>query len=173
MIGHLREEKDPLRRAIAARKLAADSRKTIHKYGQAHSVEWAELAKKEVETNPRYRSHGELPRNRLREMYPRTNLLVLPSRMEGGANVTSEAIVAAVPISASHIDGSVGLPGKNHPGYYPAENDNALAELLQQVESDPESYHGLLDHCLARRARFTLAGESAACGTLLSRLNDD
>jgi hypothetical protein len=85
--GHLREEIDPLRPALAARHLPPGSRIQIHHYGKAHSLEWASKSREEVATNPRYTWHGELPHYKIRRIYQRTRLLVLPSRMEGGANV--------------------------------------------------------------------------------------
>jgi hypothetical protein len=63
------------------------SRIQIHHYGKAHSLEWASKAREEMATNPRYIWHGELPHYKIRRIYQRTRLLVLPSRMEGGANV--------------------------------------------------------------------------------------
>ncbi len=170
VIGHLREEKDPLRPALAARRLPADSRIRIHQYGKAHSPDWAERAEAEMQSNPRYRWHGEIPRHRIRQVYRRTNLVVLPSRMEGGANVISEATVAGVPVIASHIPGSIGLLGDDYPGYYPVTDEQALAEVLQRAESDPEFYAALSERCQDLRSRFTPAGETAAWARLLDEV---
>jgi putative glycosyltransferase (TIGR04348 family) len=170
VLGHLREEKDPLRPALAARQLPEHSRIHIHHYGKAHSPEWADQARAEMAINPRYTWHGELAHHQIRQVYRRTNLLVLPSRMEGGANVISEAIVAGVPVIASDIDGSVGLLGADYGGYYPVGNEQALADLLLRFESDRESYQQLEQACLARQKRFTPAGETRAWEALLSRL---
>ena len=58
------------------------------------------------------------------------HLLVMPSLVEGGANVIGEAIVHGVPPLASRIDGNVGLLGADWPGLYPAGDRSALAALL-------------------------------------------
>jgi len=55
--------------------------------------------------------------------------------MEGGANVISEAVVAGVPILASNISGSVGLLGRDYPGYFSVGNTDQLRELLLRAES--------------------------------------
>jgi putative glycosyltransferase (TIGR04348 family) len=165
--GHLREEKDPLRPAMAVRDLPATSRLQVDHYGAAHTPDWAAAACNEMAMNPRYRWHGEIPHHRLREAYVRSHLLVLPSRMEGGANVISEAVVAGLPVIASRIAGSIGLLGPDYPGYYPVEDAAALRELLLRAEADRGFYQGLATACAARRDLFTPERERAGWAALL------
>jgi glycosyltransferase involved in cell wall biosynthesis len=120
--------------------------------------------------NPRYRWHGDVPQHRLRKVYGRAHLLVLPSRMEGGANVISEAVVAGLPVIASRIPGSVGLLGPDYPGYYPVEDAGALRVLLLRAESDPAWYRSLEVACAGRRHLFTPEAERAAWEALLGEL---
>lgn len=171
VLGHLREEKDPLRPALAARHLLPSSRIQIHHYGKAHSLEWANKAREEMATNPRYTWHGELPHYKIRRIYQRTNLLVLPSRMEGGANVISEAIVAGVPVIASDIEGSIGLLGSDYAGYFALENEYQLAERLSKAESDPIFYKGLEKYCLSRQPFFSLENERDSWRKLLKKFS--
>jgi putative glycosyltransferase (TIGR04348 family) len=168
--GHLREEKDPLRPAMAVRDLPAASRLRVDHYGAAHTPDWAAAACDEMAMNPRYRWHGEIPHHRLREAYVRSHLLVLPSRMEGGANVISEAVVAGLPVIASRIAGSIGLLGPDYPGYYPVEDAAALRELLLRAEADRGFYQGLATACAARRCLFTPERERAGWAALLREL---
>jgi putative glycosyltransferase (TIGR04348 family) len=168
--GHLREEKDPLRPALAVRDLPAESRLRVDHYGAAHTPDWAAAAEQEMAMNRRYRWHGEVPQHRLRQVYGRAHLLVLPSRMEGGANVISEAVVAGLPIIASHIPGSVGLLGPGYPGYYPVEDTAALRALLLRAEADPAFYQSLEAACASRRHLFTPEGERAAWAAILAEL---
>src|SRR6516165_5156836 len=109
VIGHLREVKDPLRAAHAARLLPASSRLRIIHFGAAETPQWRERAHAEMRGNPRYRWRGDRPRAQVRRLLARVRAMVLSSRSEGGANVISEAAVARVPILASRIEGSVGL----------------------------------------------------------------
>lgn len=170
VMGHLREEKDPLRPALAARLLPASSRIKVHQYGKAHSEQWAEQARREMQSNPRYTWHGEIAHYRIRQVYQRTNLLVLPSRMEGGANVISEAVVAGVPVIASDIEGSIGLLGGEYPGYYPVENEQALADLMLKAETDSAFYKKLEQACIAKQPLFTPENEARGWKRLLSKL---
>jgi putative glycosyltransferase (TIGR04348 family) len=168
--GHLREEKDPLRPAYAVRDLPAASRLRVAHYGGAHTPEWADAARAEMAINPRYRWHGEIGHDRLRRVYASSHLLALPSRMEGGANVISEAIVAGLPVVASRIAGSVGLLGADYPGTYPVEDTGALRALLLRAEADAAFHDDLAERCAARRPLFTPERERAGWESLLREL---
>ena len=167
VMGHLRDEKDPMRPAMAVRKLPTSSRIRVHHYGKAHTPEWASRAQAEMNINARYVWHGEIAHHKIRQIYRRTHLLVLPSRMEGGANVISEAIVAGVPVIASDIEGSIGLLGHDYAGYYPVENEEALSALLLKAESENAYYKKLEQACIAKQPLFTLENETRGWSELL------
>ncbi len=170
VIGHLRHVKDPMRAALAARRLPASSRMRIVHYGAAESPRWAAAAKAEMARNPRYVWRGDRPRAEVGRLLGRARAMVLSSRSEGGANVISEAVAAKVPILASRIDGSVGLLGRDYPGYFPVGDTAALARLLHRVESDPP-YLSRLQRAIARRALlFRPAREKAAWKKLIREL---
>ena len=168
--GHLREEKDSLRAALAVRDLPADSRIRVDAYGKPHSEEWADAARAEAVSNPRYRWHGEIAHGRLRDVYRRSHLLALTSRMEGGANVISEAVMADLPVVASRIPGSVGLLGDDYPGYYPVEDTRALRDLLLRAEADAGFRASLSEHCRALRPLFSEQAEAKGWADLLAEL---
>ena len=168
--GHLREEKDPLRPALAARGLPPGSRIRVDAYGAAHTDDWADAAREEMRINPRYRWHGEIPRTELWRVYSRSHLLVLPSVMEGGANVISEAVMAGLPVIASDIEGSVGLLGADYPGYYPVQSTEALRERLLRAESDHGYYAELAAASAARRHLFTPQQEHAGWAGVLKEI---
>ena len=75
--------------------------------------------------------------------------------MEGGANVVSEALTANVPVIASDISGNIGMLGKDYAGYYPVENERALAKLLRRAETDAAFYRLLKKQCAARKPLIT------------------
>lgn len=168
--GHLREEKDPLCPAIAVRDLPPQSQIRVDAYGGAHSEEWARAVREEMKTNPRYHWHGEVSHAELRRIYTHSHLLVLPSLMEGGANVVSEAVMAGLPIIASEIEGSIGLLGEDYPGYYPAQDAEALRERLLQAESDAQYYARLEASCAAIQSRFRPEREQAGWARLLQEI---
>ena len=120
--------------------------------------------------SPMHDEHAARHRDRIREVYQRTNLLVLPSRMEGGANVISEAAVAGVPVVASEIPGSIGLLGNDYPGFYPVGDAGSLAKLLRRVETDSGFRDELERRCRSLRRRFSPSAEKAAWANLLQGL---
>jgi putative glycosyltransferase (TIGR04348 family) len=171
VIGHLRDVKDPLRAAEAARLLPPASRIRIVQIGRAYSAEWAAKATAEMASNPRYLWRDDVPRAAVQRLLQASHAMVLSSRSEGGANVISEAVVAGVPILASRMDGNVGLLGADYPGYFPVGDTKALARLLRRIEDDPR-FVARLQRAIARRAPlFKPEREVAAWRRLLADLS--
>jgi glycosyltransferase involved in cell wall biosynthesis len=95
---------------------------------------------------------------------------VLSSLSEGGANVISEAVAAGLPVLASRIDGSVGLLGRDYPGYVPVGDTAALARLLRRLETNPD-FLARLQRAIERRALlFRPAREKAAWQALIREI---
>ncbi len=155
VVGHIQEVKDPLRAAMASRKLPKDSRIRIVQAGDADDGQLVERARNEALRNPRYRYLGSIPRWKVRKLIAGSRLLVLSSKIEGGANVISEAIVDYVPVLASRIPGNIGILGEDYPGYFEPGDTNGLAELMYRAETDEDFYQHLKTHCalLARLFR--------------------
>jgi len=136
VLAHLRAVKDPFRASLAARMLPAASRIRIVHAGRAFTPAMAARARAEMERNPRYVWVGERSHAAARSLLARSRLLVLSSRMEGGANVIGEAAVCGVPALSSRIDGSIGLLGPRYPGLFPVGDTRSLASLLRRAETD-------------------------------------
>jgi len=170
VIGHLREEKDPFRTALALPHLPQDSRIHVVQIGQAMSRDMETEAKKIMAHQPRYRWLGEVPHSTAQARLARSRLMVISSRMEGGANVVSEALAAGVPVIASHIPGNIGMMGKNYAGYYPLENERALATLIHRAETDAAFFARLKKQCAARAVRVKRETEVSALKKLLMHL---
>jgi putative glycosyltransferase (TIGR04348 family) len=147
VIGHLRKVKDPFRAAYAVRDLPAASRLRVIQVGAALELEMEQLALAEMRRNSRYCWLGEKPRWQTRQIMARSQLLVLSSKLEGGANVISEAIMASVPVISSRISGSVGMLGEDHPGYFPFADTQALRSILLKAETNPVFLSHLQEWC--------------------------
>lgn len=137
VIGHLRAVKDPFRTAMAARSLPDSSRIRVLQIGGAMTAAMAKRALREMDNNQRYRWLDEQPQSRVRSILRTSSLCVLSSRLEGGANVLSEAIAARLPILASRVGGNVGILGKDYPGYFEVGNTTQLTRLLTRAETCP------------------------------------
>jgi putative glycosyltransferase (TIGR04348 family) len=170
VLGHLRPVKDPFRTALASRLLPPSSRLRVLHFGAALSSDMAEQARAEAAANPRYRWLGDQPRAKVLRALARSRLLALTSRLEGGANVISEAIAAGVPMVASHIPGSVGLLGAGYAGYFPVGDTRALADLLHRAETDAAFYKSLKAWCRRLRPLVRPARERQSWRRLLREL---
>ena len=151
VVGHLRSVKDPFRVAFAARSLPDSSRIRVVHIGAALSETMAERARTEMARNRRYQWLGELSPGKTKWRIARARLLALSSRLEGGANVISEAIAVETPIIASKIPGTIGVLGESYPGYFDIGDTSALRQLLQQAEVNPSFYGKLQQSCRALR----------------------
>jgi putative glycosyltransferase (TIGR04348 family) len=170
VLGHLRDEKDPLRAALALEHLSPYSRVRLTHAGRAMTPAWATQAKRLMRRQPRYRWLGEVSRTRARRLLARSHAMVISSRLEGGANVVSEAIVLGVPVLASRIPGNVGLLGDDYLGYYPVGEERALALLMEHAATEPGFYRRLQLHVQSLQPLFRPEAEQAAWQELLKDL---
>lgn len=170
IIGHLRTVKDPFRAAQAARLLPLSSRIRITHIGSTMTKEMEEEAHAEMRENPRYRWIGEQPQWRTHRILAGSDLCILSSLMEGGANVLSEAVVAQVPILASRIAGTIGILGEGYPGYFEVGNTRQLTQLMLRAESEMQFRKQLLHWSKRLRPEFLPARERQAWQKLLSEL---
>jgi putative glycosyltransferase (TIGR04348 family) len=170
VLAHLRPVKDPFLPAFAVRALPESSRIKVMHAGAAMSPEMAEAAQAEQERNPRYRWLGDLPRPEALQLLARSHLLALTSKLEGGANVVSEALAASVPVVSSRIAGSIGLLGENYPGYFPVGGTEALRALLLRAESNPAFYGELKQRCAGLKSLVEPARERQSWASLVAEL---
>ncbi len=169
--GHLRDEKDPFRAAAALAYLPAASRIRITHIGGAMSSAMTQLARTWMDSEKRYRWLGEVTHGRALRLLARSRLMVISSRMEGGANVVSEALANSVPVIASRIAGNVGMLGRDYAGYYPLEDERALARVLTRAETDNTYYRKLTAQCRARKPLVTYASERNALKRVLAEIS--
>jgi putative glycosyltransferase (TIGR04348 family) len=167
VVGHLRDEKDPLRAAHACALLPDASRIRVGHVGACLQAGLDTEARALAAIQPRWHWLGPRPHGATRRLIARAHVLVVSSRMEGGANVICEAVQAGTPVIASDIPGNRGMLGEDYAGYYPLGDTAALAALLWRAESEPAFLAGLARQCAARAPLFAPAREAAAVRDLL------
>jgi putative glycosyltransferase (TIGR04348 family) len=170
VIGHLREEKDPFRSALACRYLPSTSRVRILHLGRAMSPQMQTEAQRLMRAEPRYRWLGEVPHWRVRRYLARARALVISSRMEGGANVASEALAGAIPILASAVSGNIGMLGADYAGYYRVEDESELGALIARFEADAGFRRLLQTQCRLRKPLISARRERSGLRELIDEL---
>jgi putative glycosyltransferase (TIGR04348 family) len=159
MVGHLRDEKDPLTLMAAARALPPGRAILIDHIGAPLDPVLATAAQATAYDCPIYRWLGGLPHEATRRRIQRAHLLVHTSRMEGGAHVLMEAICSGTPVLASRIAGNVGMLGEDYGGYFEPGDAEALARLLMLARETQDQADGLLyrlsRQCMQRAPLFT------------------
>ncbi|MDD5176452.1 MAG: selenoneine biosynthesis selenosugar synthase SenB [Sterolibacterium sp.] len=169
VIGHLREEKDPWRTALALRHLTATRGLRVVQIGKATSRQAAVQAGKLMRADTRYRWLGEIDHTSAMRWLARSHVMVVSSRIEGGAHVVSEAIALGVPVIASEIPGNLGLLGDAYPGYFKLSDERALAELLYRAINQPAYLASLQKAVRSRQYLVDPSTERQALATLLAR----
>jgi putative glycosyltransferase (TIGR04348 family) len=169
MIGHLRDEKDPLTFIRAAALVTEPAVRLIHIGGALDPALGAAAAAAQAE-HPRYRWLGALPHAQARQRLKRCHAMAITSRMEGGANVIIEAVTCGVPVLASNISGNRGMLGDDYAGYFPPGDAAALAHLIERSVVDPGFDAQLRRQCAARAALFAPAAEQATLLDLVDNL---
>jgi putative glycosyltransferase (TIGR04348 family) len=170
VIGHLREEKDPFCVVRSLPLLPADSKITVKHLGQAMNPQIKDQATHFNTTIDRYEWLGEVSHADALKVLSNSCLMVISSRMEGGAHVVSEAIALGIPVIASDIPGNRGLLGEDYPAYYPVADEKALATLLYRAENTPVFYAILQKHIDLRKELITPAREKQSIHELVSGL---
>ena len=132
MIGHLRAEKDPLTFLRACVSLR-DAPILFTHIGSALDTDMASHVAATQAATPRYRWLDNQPRAATRQQLKRSDVMVISSLMEGGANVIIEAVTSGVPVLASDIAGNRGMLGDDYLGYFPVGDAGALSALIQSV----------------------------------------
>lgn len=171
VVGHLRDEKDPMLAGMAARLLDDDSRVRILQAGAILEEKYRTEVMDEQAMNPRYQWLGELPRRETLELIVNSQLMVLSSISEGGPAVIGESVMAGTPILASKIDGVVGLLGEDYPGYFNPGDAIGLSKLLRRAENEQAFYSELIEATEAKQKLFDPARESQAWVELLKSLD--
>ena len=170
MVGHLRDEKDPLTYLRAAARLAFRPDIYLDHIGNALEPSLGQAVEVAASRYPQYRWLGGLAHGPTRSRIQRAHVLVHPSKMEGGAQVILEAVQSGTPVLASRIEGNVGMLGPHYAGYFDLGDDATLAALLQRCRDDADFLPLLCDQCEARALLFEPPREQALLRQLVTTL---
>jgi putative glycosyltransferase (TIGR04348 family) len=170
VLGHLRAVKDPLRAARALARIDDHPEFRVVQAGGALSAALGRQARRAMARDPRYTWLGELSRARALKVLAASRALVVSSRLEGGANVVSEAVVNGVPVLASRIPGNLGLLGADYPATFAVGDTAGLAELMRRIGGDAGFYRELERRTRALAPDFTPQRERESWRALLAEL---
>lgn len=176
MVGHLRDEKDPLTLMAAARLLHPGDGILLDHIGAPLEPTLGQAAEDTARACPHYRWLGAQAHEATRRRIQHAHLLVHASRMEGGAHVIMEAVCSGTPVLASRVPGNVGMLGPDYAGYFDLGDARGLAHLLRQCRTAlqaprPDDLLATLHRQCAVRARlFSPQAERAALRGLVQHL---
>jgi putative glycosyltransferase (TIGR04348 family) len=162
LVAHLRDEKDPATAFGAWWRLGGDVDATLTIIGAALDPALGRAARDLAAVDPRVRWLGPRAHPWTRQAIKRAHLLIVPSRMEGGANVVVEAVTSGTPVLASRMSGNVGMLGADYPGYFPVGGAADLAALVTRAARDRAFLAALDARCRQRAPRFAPAAEATA-----------
>lgn len=170
VIGHLREEKDPFCIARSLALMPPNSKMDVRHLGMAMNEEMERTARAYSEQLEHYHWLGEMSHLETLKLLSQSRLMVISSRMEGGAHVVSEAIALGIPVIASDIPGNRGLLGEDYLGYYPVGDEGALANLLSHCETRADFYASLKKQIHLRKDLISPEREMQSIQDLLAQL---
>jgi putative glycosyltransferase (TIGR04348 family) len=169
-VGHIREEKDPLTFVHAAAALAGRDDIAFAVAGGARDPGLTRKIERLAAKLPQLTMLGELSHAAARQRIRRAHLLVVPSRMEGGANVIVEAVMSGTAVLASDCDGNIGMLGDDYPGYFSVGDASGLAQLITRCRDEPTFSSELARRCALRAREFEPAAERTALLQVLATL---
>jgi putative glycosyltransferase (TIGR04348 family) len=170
MVGHLRDEKDPLTYLSAAARLSLRPDIHLDHIGAVLEPALGQAAQLAASHYPQYRWLGGLTHAQTRSHIQRAHVLVHPSKMEGGAQVILEAVQSGTPVLASRIEGNVGMLGPDYAGYFALGDDVALAALLRRCRDEADFLALLRRQCEVRAPLFEPQREQTLLRQLVAQL---
>lgn len=171
VIAHLRPIKQPHIAIQAAAMLAPKIDIQLILAGSQLDDDYGQSIKASVANTKRTKWVGALPRRETKELLASSHACILPSQVEGGANVISEAIAAGTPILCSAISGNLGLLGDDWPGMFPMGDAAALAKLLERMVTEKSFFDELCQRTQQLQAMVDPAIERQAWGEILQKIS--
>ena len=173
LVGHVRPEKDPLTAYRAIATLVRDQQASIHlrHLGGVLDAALDDQLRSLVELHdlPIQRD-GQVSHDTVESAMQSADLLIAPSRLEGGALVLAEAVAVGLPVVASRIPGHIGILGEDHPGWFPQGDAQALAARIGAWIASPRDRAAL--QAAGETVRYRLTDGAAEAASLVRLLRD-
>ncbi len=169
LVAHLRDEKDPATAFAAWRMLPRQVPATLAIIGAALDPALGRAARDLAAADDRVTWLGPRAHPWTRQAIKRAHLLLVPSRMEGGANVVVEAITAGTAVLGSRMSGNVGMLGNDYSGYFAVGDAAGLAALVARAWVDPRFRRQLDAQCRRRAPLFAPAAEARALAATITQ----
>jgi glycosyltransferase involved in cell wall biosynthesis len=135
MVGHVRQEKDPLTGFMAVLTLPAGA--TLRHLGGSLDDTLMQTLQSLADQDPqRMTLLGHCDVKAVREEMAKADLLLHTSAMEGGALVIAEAFGQGLPVVASRIPGHLGILGDDYPAYFTQGDAEDLARQIMAFVGD-------------------------------------
>ena len=166
-IAHRRKEKDPSTVLSAFKQFDSLRARLVH-VGRLDDYEQEFNAAAKLDD--RISLLGAMTNDEARAVLARGSVMVLASKMEGGANVIIEAVTSGVVVIASRISGNIGMLGADYPGYFSYGNVGELLALLTRCEQDVGFMNLLQTHCENMASQFAPAQEEQRVQALAASL---
>lgn len=168
VVGHLRAEKSPETvyaavACLAHRPVNAQREIFITHLGAGLDSALATQAQHTQNLYPNhYRWVGASKHADTLQAIARSDMLLHPSLMEGGANVIIEAVQYGTPVLASQISGNVGMLGADYEGYFPVNDAVACAQAMQKASDDAAFLMRISQQCALRSPLFSTLTEQTS-----------
>jgi len=167
LVAHLRDEKDPATAFAAWRLLPRNLPATLAIIGAALDPALGHAARVLAADDDRVQWLGPRPHPWTRQAIKRAHLLIVPSRMEGGANVVVEAVTAGTSVLASRMSGNMGMLGEDYAGYFEVGDAAGLTALVTRACRDPAFRRQLDAQCQRRVPLFEPVAEARGLATTI------
>ncbi|MGJ8657869.1 MAG: glycosyltransferase [Akkermansiaceae bacterium] len=167
-VGHLRAVKQSFM-AVKSLQLLDESVRLVL-LGKEVDVDSGEIARKWEVEDSRFQWLGGVSYKESLKWMQRSVVTINTSLMEGGANSVGESIVLGVPVLASKVEGNVGMLGEDYVGYFSANSEQELAELMYRVLNDQCFLSKLRDQVGVRSKRFLRESETKDWVNLIQKI---
>lgn len=157
VIGHLRAVKQPFMAVESLQLLEGSVRLVL--LGKEVDLGSDEISRKWQAKDPRFQWLGGVPYAETLQWMQRSVATINTSLAEGGANSVGESIVLGVPVLASRVEGNVGMLGDDYAGYFSADSEQELADLMHRVIHDSDFLEKLRQQVRVRSEKFLRENE--------------